>query len=46
MDVMKKICDVVEQEGLADSHVTLKTLLQQKLALRVATVNSCTIVHV
>jgi len=34
IDVMKKICDVVEQEGLADSHVTLTRLLQQRLVLQ------------
>ncbi|XP_065912023.1 recQ-like DNA helicase BLM isoform X3 [Dysidea avara] len=40
MDVMKKICDVVEQEGLADSHVTLKTLLQQKREIEQSLVTS------
>ena len=30
-DVMKRICSLVEQEGLADGHRPLERLLQQKL---------------
>ena len=32
-DVMKRICSLVEQEGLADGHRPLERLLQQKLVL-------------
>jgi len=31
VEVMKAICDLVEKEGFADGHPTLKKLLQQKL---------------
>ena len=33
VDIMKRICDIVEKEGLADGHATLTKLLKQKLVL-------------
>ena len=30
MDIMTRICDIVEEEGLADGHPILTKLLKQK----------------
>lgn len=33
VEIMRKICDIVEKEGLANDHEMLTSLLKQRLGL-------------